>query len=55
MAIEYKIITIQNFANDTATEATLNAEGADDWDLVLANFKPNEATGKTTATLTFQK
>jgi hypothetical protein len=55
MAIEYKIVTIQNYADDTATEAALNAEGANDWDLVLADFKPNETTGKSTATFTFQK
>ena len=55
MAIEYKIITIQNYADDAATEAVLNAEGANDWDLVWADFRPNEATGKSTATLTFKK
>lgn len=55
MAISYKIVTIENFADDAATEAALNAEGANDWDLVLATFQPDEESGKSTATLTFKK
>jgi hypothetical protein len=55
MAISYKIVTVEDFADDAATEALLNAEGADDWDLVMAHFQPNEETGKSTAILTFKK
>jgi len=55
MGILYNIVTIQNFANDARTEAALDAEGADDWSLVLANFKPNSQTGKPTSTLIFKK
>lgn len=55
MAIEYNIVTIEEFADDAASEAALNAEGANDWNLITASFQPEEATGKSTATLTFKK
>lgn len=54
MAIDYKIITIQNFKDDAATEAALNAEGANDWELVQSNFSPN-IEGKSVATCIFKK
>lgn len=55
MAFSYKIVTIEDYADDAPTEAALNAEGANDWDLIGATYQPNEATGKSTATLTFDK
>ncbi len=42
MAIDYQIVTIENFKDDAASEAALNAEGANDWDLVQAEFSPQE-------------
>ena len=55
MAILYNIVTIENYADNAATEAALNTEGADDWDLVLANFKPNPQTGKPNSTIIFKR
>ena len=51
MAIEYKIVTIENYADDAATEAALNAEGAGDWNTDIKNSKPNPVP-KTPALLT---
>ena len=55
MAIEYKIVTIEQFADDAASEVSLNAEGANSWNLITATFQPEEATGKSTAVFTFKK
>ena len=54
MAIDYKIITIEDFRDDAETEALLNAEGANDWELVQANFSPN-IEGRAVATCIFKK
>ena len=48
MAIAYKIVTIENFADDA------DAEGASDWDLVQAMFSTQEDSS-TTATCIFKK
>lgn len=54
MAIEYQIVTIENFADDAETEAALNAEGASDWDLVQTVFSTQQDSS-TTATCIFKK
>jgi len=54
MAIQYKIVTIEDFADDVDTEAALNTEGADDWDLVQAVFSTQQDSS-TTATCIFKK
>lgn len=54
MAIQYEIVTIENFADNAETEAALNAEGASDWDLVQAIFSIKEDSS-TTATCIFKK
>jgi len=55
MAIEYKIVTIEDFQNDVATKALLDAEGIADWILTDITFQPNEETGKSTAICIFRK
>lgn len=54
MAISYKIVTIEDFADDAQTEATLNAEGANDWELVQAEFSTQQDSSST-ATCIFKK
>ena len=50
----YKIETIEDYADDEATEAALNAEGQDGWDVVDITYSPNKK-GKSTATIIFEK
>lgn len=54
MAIQYKIITIENFEDDTQTEALLNAEGANDWDIADIVYQPRE-DGTSRATIILKK
>jgi len=54
MAIDYKIVTIEDYKDDAATAAALNAEGASDWELVQIDFS-TQADGTQTATCTFKK
>jgi hypothetical protein len=55
MAIQYKIVTIEDYADDTETEDALNAEGANDWEICTATFQPNGLTGKSTGIFIFKK
>jgi len=55
MALEYKVITIEDFSDDTETKALLDVQGADDWELVQATFSPDANTGKATALCIFKK
>ena len=54
MTIEYKIVTIENFADDADTEAALNAEGASDWELVQIDYRTEQDSSQT-ATCVFKK
>lgn len=54
MAIDYKLVTIEDFKDDAITEALLNAEGANDWELVQALFTSN-IEGRSIATCIFKK
>jgi hypothetical protein len=54
-AFVYKIETIENYDDDAATQAVLNAEGANGWDLMSITHKPNASTGKTTATVIYMR
>jgi hypothetical protein len=51
----YKIETIEDYDDDAATEATLNAEGTDGWELVSITYRPDVSTGKSTATAVYMK
>ena len=42
MAIQYKIVTIEDFQDDAQTEALLNVEGANDWELADIVYQPRE-------------
>jgi len=53
-AINYKIVTIENYDDDAATEAALNVDGADGWELVEINYVPKK-NGKSTATVLYKK
>jgi hypothetical protein len=55
MAFEYKVLVIEEFADDAATKALLDAEGANNWELVQASFQPDEETGKSNALCIFKK
>jgi hypothetical protein len=55
MAITYKIVTIEQFDDDIATENALNAEGISDWELIQIFFRPTETDGSQTATCIFKK
>jgi len=54
MADIYKIETIEDYADDAATEAALNAEGQDGWDVVDITYTPKK-NGKSTATIIFKR
>ena len=54
MATQYKIVTIEDFADDADTEAALNTEGADDWDLVQVDYSTQQDSSQT-ATCIFKK
>ena len=54
MAIDYKIVTIEDFQDNAATELALNAEGVNNWDLVQVNFSTQQ-DGSQTATCIFKK
>lgn len=54
MAVEYKIVTIENFSDNAETEAALNAEGANDWELVQVDFSTQQDSSQT-ATCIFKK
>jgi len=54
MAITYNIEVIENFQDDDATVAALDAIGADDWELVQIEYSP-QSDGTTTATCIFKK
>jgi hypothetical protein len=54
MAFTYKIVTIEDFQDDAATEAVLNVEGAANWELVQAEFSP-QADSTITATCIFKQ
>ena len=54
MAFEYKIVTINDFKDDAATKASLDAEGASNWELIEIHFR-NEQDSTTTATCIFKK
>ena len=53
-AINYKIVTIENYDDDAATEAALNVDGADGWELVDVDYTPN-VNGKSTATILYKR
>ncbi len=54
MAIEYKIVTILDFADDVVTETLLNVQGNDDWELIDTVFATQQ-DGSSTATCIFKK
>jgi hypothetical protein len=54
MAIVYEIVTIEDFKDDAASEAALNAEGASDWELVQVNYSA-QVDSTVTATCIFKK
>jgi len=51
----YNIDEIEDYDSDASTEAILNAKGVNGWSVVDIQFKPNESTGKSTATVLFIK
>ena len=55
MAIAYNVVTIDDFDDDAATIALLDAQGVNDWDLIEVLLSPDEETGKSTALCIFKK
>jgi hypothetical protein len=54
MAFQYQIVTIEDWQDDAATEAALNVEGANNWELVQIDYSiPSD--GSVTATCVFKK
>jgi len=54
MAKTYNIVEIEDFADDAATIALLDAEGANDWELADITYSP-QSNGSTTALCVFIK
>jgi hypothetical protein len=54
-ATVYKIEAIENYDVDAATEAALNVDGINGWDLMSITYKPDASTGKSTATVLYKK
>jgi hypothetical protein len=53
-SIVYKLELIENFDDDAATEAALNVDGINGWQLAEITHQPN-ALGKSTATVLYKK
>jgi hypothetical protein len=54
MAIDYKIVTIEDFKDDASSVAALDAEGANDWELVQVSYS-TQVDSSQTATCIFKK